>query len=339
MHDLLQRMLKAPCFLDSTELADLRRLFSEGVQKSDVLVLLGTSGVLERPWCLLELHEADIHGIPVIFLPLAGRGFSIEGAKAFVASLEDELLRRNPGALAEIRQHLGGDSAIKKFKKRLIRKLDEAAACSELNRLRWESNGTDNALLACARELCDAMAAQAGLELTWEDTFKQKFDKSTSSIFLTDQNSTGDLSHVSEPTASSQISASEDTPSHRDSHARPKWVTFHRSRASSESVHHRTSERSSSPSKQTVPTSGPTFGCFLSYFREESGSEARLMQLELERRLGRPVYLDATDAEDLSTILSEGVGRSAGLVLLQSAHVLHRPWCLLELNEALRRCA
>ena len=50
MRDLLQRMLNVPCYLDSTELIDLRHLMSEGVQKSDVLVLLGTASVLTRPW-------------------------------------------------------------------------------------------------------------------------------------------------------------------------------------------------------------------------------------------------------------------------------------------------
>ena len=50
MRDLLQRMLQAPCYLDSAELSDLRRLFDEGVHKSDVLVLLGTAEVLTRPW-------------------------------------------------------------------------------------------------------------------------------------------------------------------------------------------------------------------------------------------------------------------------------------------------
>ena len=71
-----------------------------------------------------------------------------------------------------------------------------------------------------------------------------------------------------------------------------------------------------------------TFACFLSHYREEARSDARLMQTVLERRTGQLVYLDATDADDLSTILTEGVGRSAGLVLLQTQHVLTRPWQL-----------
>lgn len=50
MHDMLRKMLKAPVFLDSSTLSDLRNLVAEGVHKSDVLLLLGTKNVLSRPW-------------------------------------------------------------------------------------------------------------------------------------------------------------------------------------------------------------------------------------------------------------------------------------------------
>ena len=63
LRDLLQRMAQAPVFLDSSDLADLKRLFTDGVQQSDVLVVLGTKGVLTRPWCLLELWESVKVGI------------------------------------------------------------------------------------------------------------------------------------------------------------------------------------------------------------------------------------------------------------------------------------
>ena len=52
MHDILRKMLKAPVFLDSSVLRDLRNLITEGVHKSDSLVLLVTRGVFSRPWCL-----------------------------------------------------------------------------------------------------------------------------------------------------------------------------------------------------------------------------------------------------------------------------------------------
>ena len=48
--DLLGRMLGCAVFLDSNELSDLRRLFADGVRKSDTVILLATAGVLTRPW-------------------------------------------------------------------------------------------------------------------------------------------------------------------------------------------------------------------------------------------------------------------------------------------------
>ena len=49
MHDMLRKMLKAPVFLDSSVLSDLRTLITDGVHKSDTLVLLATKQVLSRP--------------------------------------------------------------------------------------------------------------------------------------------------------------------------------------------------------------------------------------------------------------------------------------------------
>ena len=92
LSDLLRKMLRCPCFLDSSTLADLRMLFDHGLLKSDVrlvllasrgcsisilyeytalyctilyyailqvLVILVSRGYLTRPWCcLLEILEA-----------------------------------------------------------------------------------------------------------------------------------------------------------------------------------------------------------------------------------------------------------------------------------------
>ena len=50
LSDLIQRMTYCPAYLDAKELVDLRKLFDEGVHKSDVLVVLATEGVFTRPW-------------------------------------------------------------------------------------------------------------------------------------------------------------------------------------------------------------------------------------------------------------------------------------------------
>ena len=159
-------MLQVPCYLDSAELADLRRLFQEGVQRSDVIVFLGSAGVLSRPWCLLELHEAMEHDIPIIFLPLEGRGFTLDSAIEFVSDLETRLEQSNPSGLREVQDYLGGD--LSTYKKRLVSKLEEARRNVTFQSLKWEPNGTDNALLANAHELCDAMALMCGHTLKWE---------------------------------------------------------------------------------------------------------------------------------------------------------------------------
>ena len=60
-------------------------LFTEGLHKSDVVVLLCTEGLLTRPWCLLELYEARKHNIPVLPVVLSGRGFSMSDAHKLLA--------------------------------------------------------------------------------------------------------------------------------------------------------------------------------------------------------------------------------------------------------------
>ena len=79
------------------------RLPAGGVGRADVLVLIATQGVLLRPWCLLELNEAMLRGLPVVILEVADGGFDLEGAALLIDNLEDELARRSPGAVEELR--------------------------------------------------------------------------------------------------------------------------------------------------------------------------------------------------------------------------------------------
>ena len=79
---------------------------------------------------------------------------------------------------------------------------------------------------------------------------------------------------------------------------------------------------------------GDRFACFLSHFKIQCASEARLLQAELEAALGRRCFLDSDDLKDLRE-LTEHVRKSEVLVLIQSSGVLKRPWCLLELVTAI----
>ena len=101
MHDTLRKMLQSPVFLDSSSLADLRKLITDGVRKSDTVVLLATKGVLTRPWCLLELYTAIRLGVPVVLIELEGHNSADTAHLA--AHLAVELELRNAGAAEVLR--------------------------------------------------------------------------------------------------------------------------------------------------------------------------------------------------------------------------------------------
>ena len=82
-----------------------------------------------------------------------------------------------------------------------------------------------------------------------------------------------------------------------------------------------------------VPTS---YAAFISYYWLEAGSDARFLQGALAAAFRQPVFLDATDADELRAILTDGVGRSDAVVALQTKRYLQRPWCLAELYVATR---
>ena len=77
-----------------------------------------------------------------------------------------------------------------------------------------------------------------------------------------------------------------------------------------------------------------TYACFLSHYKKEAATEARLCQMELEKLLGAPVFLDSDNLRDLRTLLND-VRESDVLVLLQTTNLLTRPWCLLEIVTAI----
>ena len=82
------------------------------------------------------------------------------------------------------------------------------------------------------------------------------------------------------------------------------------------------------------PEARERFACFLSHYKIQCASEARLLQAELEASLGRRCFLDSDDLKDLRQ-LADHVRASDVLVLIQSSEVLSRPWCLLELLTAI----
>ena len=75
------------------------------------------------------------------------------------------------------------------------------------------------------------------------------------------------------------------------------------------------------------------YGAFVSHFKAEAAMEARFLQDKLQDALGKRVFLDSDDLVDLR-LLTDAVLNSDVIVLLQSANVFTRPWCLLELVTA-----
>ena len=99
----------------------------------------------------------------------------------------------------------------------------------------------------------------------------------------------------------------------------------------------------------TLPSAGMTnatprrFAAFLSHYKLECGTEARLVQLQLKPIVqanpivaggSTDIFLDSDDLSDLRLLLSH-VKETQVLVLLQSKGVLTRPWVIIELHTAL----
>ena len=180
LYDLLASITETSVYLDSTRLTDLHTLFTEGVHKSEVIVLLATENVLTRPWCLLELYEAGRLGIPVIPLglekvhrtPHTKPKFDLLEARHFLNNLETMLELANPGALADLNAHLAAESTpLHKFKDGVLEAL--GIADPRVERVgapkfpTWHSGGTDAQLLADVKDLVLAMADATGRQLHW----------------------------------------------------------------------------------------------------------------------------------------------------------------------------
>ena len=91
-------------FLDFDNLQSLQELLRY-VRDSDVFVILLTSEVLLRPWCILEIHAAVSAGIPIVGVSLRGKGYDHTLAQRQLNYLDTELDRSNPGALAVLKEN------------------------------------------------------------------------------------------------------------------------------------------------------------------------------------------------------------------------------------------
>lgn len=165
LRDLLQKMLRQPCFLDSQNLMNLKDLFGNGLQRSDVLVLFATKDVLRRPYCLLELWVAQRTGVPIVILDISGhKEISWAEAKHVLADIENALdepaVQLIESTLSSIVAEIGTEGeeppALSQFGTDIalaLRMEDRASAT-------FHAWGTDNEILAAASELVDMMSLQ-----------------------------------------------------------------------------------------------------------------------------------------------------------------------------------
>jgi len=176
MHDMLRKMLRAPVFLDSSSLADLRNLITEGVHQSDVVVLLATPGVLSRPWCLLELLETVRMQLPVVVVHMSKRGFCMDTAKQFVSNLEEEMTRVNPAGLRFLHERLGSD--LSELRQACLQVLSQNSGEPVI----FNSHESDFTVVAMLKDVVERMCNATGHRVQWRGT---EMSDSRSSCFRT----------------------------------------------------------------------------------------------------------------------------------------------------------
>jgi len=157
------RRLCARLFIWSTQIS---QIIKTGLEKSNVLVLLQTKRVLERPWVLLELCTALRQEIPIVCVQIKGLGYDFGETKVYLENLEVELERRNPGALKELTEQLNlqaearGDepddpraiNSVSKLSQKLAKEIPAIIS------IPFDPEGSEAHLTAVAREVVMRMA-------------------------------------------------------------------------------------------------------------------------------------------------------------------------------------
>ena len=132
---------------DSDNLGDLRELISHVID-SDVVVLLQSEEVLNRPWCLLELYAAATAGIPIVSLVCSGKGYDFAAAEEHLLHLDTSLTASNPSAIGVLEANNAP----------VLRVAHVLWACiPNIISVPLNSSGSENAILAAVADLVKAM--------------------------------------------------------------------------------------------------------------------------------------------------------------------------------------
>ena len=66
---------------------------------------------MTRPWCLMEIWEAAVSQVPIIFFPVKKKaldgGWSLEDARTLIGDLMGQMPGRNPECMEEVMAHVG----------------------------------------------------------------------------------------------------------------------------------------------------------------------------------------------------------------------------------------
>ena len=171
MRDKMQKMLRKPVFLDSSNLTDLRRLIKHGLCRCDTVVLLATKGVLLRPWCLLELWVASQKNIPIVVFEIGERGFTWAEARSILTDLPAAMEESNVSYLMEqvglvmAEQAADGTSSASLQMPSIAQvgvQIFDALNVRERRGAVFHPWGTDNELLADMSDLIDLMHQAVG---------------------------------------------------------------------------------------------------------------------------------------------------------------------------------
>ena len=161
---LILHLCRCVAVHSSSTLSDLRDLVSQGIHKSDAIVLLATKGVLARPWCLIELLEATRKKLPILVVEIAGRGFDRTEAQNFVTELEAEMAEPS---LNLLRKHIGPDLA--ELKGACLEMLD-----SQEELLVLDPHAGDSQLVAMMKDVVEMLAQRTGRTIKWERGLGQR---------------------------------------------------------------------------------------------------------------------------------------------------------------------
>ena len=233
---------------------------------------------------------------------VAGRGFTYEDAHDLISSLEVALPVRNPGALEEILEHLRrGGTSLEDFKVGLLRSIGLAAGGAPATfAVEWHPHGTDNQIMADAEDIVEKMAEACAKSVRWSGRKHGRLGSATDD-------------RMERSTARSAMGSTRMTDPSTSHNAADALSSGRRTRRTSLSTLPDLWRRGGTRAK-----GDEGHALFISYFREEAGCDARYLQAAPAARLNQSVFLDASDADHLDGIITDGVERSAAVLLVQT---------------------